>query len=110
MRAGAETHKAVLLKHGLSELVLALLGKLLDQFDAAVLLVNNGRAAHKGATQQLDALAAAAEVGRPGRATILEARRAGRLDTNLPGNAPRPSRVGRASYHETVRLDLPEQH
>jgi hypothetical protein len=58
MQAGADAHKAVLLKHGLSEPVLALLGELLDQFDAAVLLSNNGRTGHKGATHQLDALAA----------------------------------------------------
>jgi hypothetical protein len=58
MQAGAEAYKAVLLKHGLSEPVLGLLGELLDQFDAAVLLCSDGRTAHKGATQQLDALAA----------------------------------------------------
>jgi hypothetical protein len=32
---GAEVHKAVLRKHGLSEPALGLLGELLDQFDAA---------------------------------------------------------------------------
>ena len=58
MQAEAEQHKAVLLKYGLSEPVLAQLGELLDRFDAAVLLGNNGRTAHKGATQQLEALAA----------------------------------------------------
>jgi hypothetical protein len=58
MQAEAEQHKAVLLKYGLSESVLAQLGELLDRFDAAVLLGNNGRTAHKGATQQLEALAA----------------------------------------------------
>ena len=58
MQAEAEQHKAVLLKYGLSEAVLAQLGELLDRFDAAVLLGNNGRTAHKGATQQLEALAA----------------------------------------------------
>jgi hypothetical protein len=58
MQAEADTHKAVLLKHGLSEPVQAQLGELLDQFDAAVVLGSNGRTAHKGATQQLDALAA----------------------------------------------------
>ena len=57
MQAEAEQHKAVLLKYGLSEAVLAQLGELLDRFDAAVLLGNNGRTAHKGATQQLEALA-----------------------------------------------------
>jgi type VI protein secretion system component VasF len=34
------------------------LGELLDQFDATVLLGNNGRTAHKSATQQLEELAA----------------------------------------------------
>jgi hypothetical protein len=58
MQAEAEQHKAALLKYGLSESVLAQLGELLDRFDAAVLLGNNGRTAHKGATQQLEALAA----------------------------------------------------
>jgi hypothetical protein len=53
MQAEAEQHKAVLLKYGLSEAVLAQLGELLDRFDAAVLLGNNGRTAHKGATQAL---------------------------------------------------------
>ena len=38
--------------------MLAQLGELLDRFDAAVLLTNNGRTGHKGATQQLEALAA----------------------------------------------------
>ena len=38
MQAEAEQHKAVLLKYGLSEAVLAQLGELLDRFDAAVLL------------------------------------------------------------------------
>lgn len=47
-----------LLKYGLSEAVLAQLGELLDRFDAALLLTNNGRTAHKGATQQVEALAA----------------------------------------------------
>jgi hypothetical protein len=58
MQGKAEQHKAVLLKYGMSEPVQAQLGELLDRFDAAVLLGNNGRTAHKGATQQLEALAA----------------------------------------------------
>ena len=58
VQAEAEQHEAVLLKYGLSEAVLAQLGELRDRFDAAVLLMNNGRTAHKGATQQLEALAA----------------------------------------------------
>jgi hypothetical protein len=58
MQTEAENHKAMLLKHGLSEPVLAQLGELLDEFDAAVLLGTKGRTAHKGATQELDSLAA----------------------------------------------------
>lgn len=58
MQAKAEQHKAVLLKYGGSEPVLAQFGQLLDRFEAAVLLMNTGRTAHKGATQQLEALAA----------------------------------------------------
>jgi hypothetical protein len=65
MQAKAEEHKAVLLKYGGSEPVLAQFGELLDRFEAAVLLANNGRTAHKGATQQLEALAA--ELGSVGR-------------------------------------------
>ena len=42
MQAEAEQHKAVLLKYGLSESVLAQLGELLDRFDAAVLLATTG--------------------------------------------------------------------
>src|SRR2546426_30715 len=47
-----------LVKHGLSESVLGQFGEMLDRFDAAVLLANTGRTAHKGATKQLDELAA----------------------------------------------------
>jgi hypothetical protein len=57
MLAEAETHKEVLVKHGLSESVLTLFSDLLNQFDAAVELSANGRTAHKGATKQLQALA-----------------------------------------------------
>ena len=57
MQAEAEKHKAVLAKYGLSEAVLEVFGELLDQFDAAVKVANNGRAAHTGATQRLGALA-----------------------------------------------------
>jgi hypothetical protein len=58
MQAAAEANKELLLKQGLSESVLAQFGELLDRFDTAVLLANNGRTAHKGATKQLDELAA----------------------------------------------------
>jgi multidrug efflux pump subunit AcrA (membrane-fusion protein) len=37
--------------------VLAQLGELLDRFEAAVALANDGRTQHKGATRQLDGLA-----------------------------------------------------
>jgi hypothetical protein len=57
MRTEAEAHKEVLLRHGLSEPVLAMFGELLDRFDAAVALGVAGRSAHKGATKQLQALA-----------------------------------------------------
>lgn len=57
MQAEAETHKDVLAKYGLSEGVLEVFGQLLDQFDAAIKLGTDGRAAHTGATKQLQALA-----------------------------------------------------
>ncbi len=63
MQAEAEQHKADLLKYGLSEAVLTQFGELLDRFDAAVMLTNNGRTAHKDATQQLEALATGAGGG-----------------------------------------------
>ena len=57
MQAAAETHKEVLAKFGLSEAVLEVFGQLLDQFDVAVKVGTDGRAAHTGATQRLGALA-----------------------------------------------------
>jgi hypothetical protein len=54
MQAAAEANKEVLMKFGLSEAVLAQLGELLDRFDAAVALCDQGRTEHKGATQQLE--------------------------------------------------------
>jgi hypothetical protein len=56
MAAAAHSNKELLMKHGLSESVLDLLVQLLDKFDAAVRLGTNGRAAHKAATKQLDAV------------------------------------------------------
>jgi hypothetical protein len=53
MASAAETHKDVLLKHGLSQSVLDQFVQMLDQFDAAVALSNEGRTAHIGATRQL---------------------------------------------------------
>ena len=57
MQAEAETNKEVLAKYGLSEAVLQVFGQLLDQFDAAVKVGSDGRAAHIGATRRLEALA-----------------------------------------------------
>ena len=57
MQAEAEANKDVLAKYGLSESVLAQFGQLLDQFDAALALGQDGRTAHTGATRELDALA-----------------------------------------------------
>jgi len=53
MQSAAEQQKEVLAKYGLSESVLEQFGKLLAQFDAAVLLGNTGRTVHKGATLEL---------------------------------------------------------
>jgi hypothetical protein len=53
MAAAAETHKEVLLKHGLSQSVLDQFVRMLDQFDEAVALGNDGRTAHVGATVEL---------------------------------------------------------
>jgi hypothetical protein len=58
MQSAAEAGKEELVPFGLSEAVLAQLGDLLSQFDAAVVRINVGRTAHKGATKQLDDLAA----------------------------------------------------
>lgn len=57
MQAKATTDAKVLLKFGLSEAVLAQLGELLDKFEAAIALGNDGRTKHKGATRQLEQLA-----------------------------------------------------
>lgn len=66
MQAEAHAHKEVLAKYGLSDAVLEVFGVLLDQFDAAVTLGTDGRAAHTGATRQLTELAL--EAGRIVRA------------------------------------------
>jgi hypothetical protein len=57
MAAEAQTHREVLVKHGLAESVLEQFGRMLEQFDAAVVLGNNGRAAHVGATRELQSVA-----------------------------------------------------
>ena len=48
MQTEAEANKEVLAKYGLSEAVLQVSGELLDQFDAAVKVGSNGRAAQSG--------------------------------------------------------------
>jgi hypothetical protein len=53
----AEAHQEVLAKHGLSASVLEQFGQMLDQFDTAVALGNDGRTAHVGATRELRAVA-----------------------------------------------------
>ena len=53
MHSAATNQKDVLAKYGQSESVLEQFGKMLDQFEAAVQLGHNGRAAHKGATEEL---------------------------------------------------------
>jgi hypothetical protein len=57
MASAAEAHQEVLAKHGLSASVLEQFGRMLDQFDAAVALGNDGRTAHIGATRDLRAVA-----------------------------------------------------
>jgi hypothetical protein len=53
MATAAQEHREVLIKYGLSQSVLDELVKQLDEFDAAVALGNDGRAAHVGATREL---------------------------------------------------------
>jgi hypothetical protein len=57
MAATAQTHKEVLIRHGLSEPILEQLIHLLDEFDAAIDLGDSGRIAAVGATQRLNKLA-----------------------------------------------------
>ncbi len=56
MAGEAQTHREVLAKHGLSQSVLDEFVQMLDQFDAAVALGNDGRTAHVGATRELRAV------------------------------------------------------
>jgi hypothetical protein len=58
MAAEAETHREVLIRHGLAASVLDEFVQRLDQFDAAVALGHTGRTAHMGATAELNAVAA----------------------------------------------------
>ena len=53
MAAAAEAGKEVLLRHGLSQPVLDEFAGMLEQYDAAVALGNEGRTAHVGATREL---------------------------------------------------------
>ena len=57
MQSAAEENKKLLVRYGLSEAVLVELGALLDRFAKARELCDQGRVAHKAATQQLDQLA-----------------------------------------------------
>jgi hypothetical protein len=57
MATSAETHREVLGKHGLSQSVLNQFVQMLDQFDLAVALGNDGHTAHVGATRELRAVA-----------------------------------------------------
>ena len=57
MASSAQAHQEVLAKHGLSQSVLDQFVQMLDQFDAALVLGNDGRTAHIGATRELSALA-----------------------------------------------------
>jgi len=57
MQATAEANKKLLVRYGLSEAVLVELSTLLDRFAKAREPCDQGRVAHKAATQQLDQLA-----------------------------------------------------
>jgi len=57
MASAAQTQRELLAKHGLAQSVLDQFVQLLDQFDAAVALGNDGRMAHVGATRELRAVA-----------------------------------------------------
>ncbi len=57
MASEAQTHREVLAKYGLSQSVLDEFGQMLDQFDAAAALGNDGRTAHVGATRELRTVA-----------------------------------------------------
>ena len=59
MAVEAETHREILIRHGLAASVLEEFVQRLDQFDAAVALGHTGRAGHMGATLELNAVAAA---------------------------------------------------
>ena len=56
MAAAAQTHKDLLIKHGLSESVLSAFVQMLDEYDTAVSLHTTGRTAHVAATKNLDGI------------------------------------------------------
>ena len=80
MLEAAQTHKEVLVKHGLSESVLVELERLVDQFDAAMRLGAEGRVRHTAATRELEAVRK--EAGRLVRA--MDARVRIRYRNDLP--------------------------
>ena len=80
MLEAAQTHKEVLVKHGLSESVLVEFERMLDQFDAAMRLGAEGRMRHTAATRELEALTR--EAGRLVRA--MDARIRVRYRNDLP--------------------------
>jgi hypothetical protein len=100
----AQTHKEVLVKHGLSESVLVEFERMLDQFDAAMRLGAEGRVRHTAATRELVTLTK--EAGRLVRA--MDARIRIRYRNDLPAleqwvsaravlGAPRPVEDGAES-------------
>ena len=80
MLEAAQTHKEVLVKHGLSESVLVEFERMLDQFDAAMRLGAEGRMRHTAATRELETLTK--EAGRLVRA--MDARIRIRYRNDLP--------------------------
>jgi hypothetical protein len=57
MAGSAQEHRELLAKYGLAQSVLDEFVQMLDQFDEAVALGNDGRTAHVGATRELRAVA-----------------------------------------------------
>jgi hypothetical protein len=56
MASSAQEHRELLTKYGLAQSVLDQFVRMLDQFDAAVALGNDGRTAHVGATREIRAV------------------------------------------------------
>lgn len=57
MLTAAQTHRELLVKHGLAEAVLDEFARSLDEFDRLMLLSRDGRAAHTSATRSLNSVA-----------------------------------------------------